>query len=290
MKQKLEIIGLVLVCLVVLASFASALTIKSVDSNPKEIAPGESAKVKLTLENEFEEDLEYVAISLDLTYVPFAPYKSGADKIIEKLDEGDEEDITFELIALTDSEAGTYKIPVVMTYSPNNQTAPIVKTSFIGLTINAEPNLQLSYQGDLIKGSKNQLKIEITNIGLTEVKFLNVQVADTSGIRILSSDKVYIGDIESDDFDNAEFDIFIEEDAGSLITIPILMTYRDSANNLESETINLEVIVYTKDEAIELGIIKKSNAAIYLGVIVVLIVVYILYRNAKKYLRKKKNK
>ena len=277
---------------------AAALNIKDVTVSPNEVEPGQSVKISLDIENELGEDLENVLVSLNLNGVtmqstiipgvPFAPYQSSTDRTIEQLDDGDEETVEFELIAEADAEAGIYKIPVKITYNLENQTAPVVKESSIGVTVNAEPELQLNYDALLIKGQKTKLNLEITNAGLTKIKFLNAEINNANGLDILSSKKVYVGDIESDDFDNVEFEVFVSKNAGSTINLPVKLTYRDAINNQKTETINMLLTVYSREQALEKGLISNNNTMYYVAGAVVLIVAYIIYRKIRKARKRRK--
>jgi len=131
-KAQTTIIALILVAqLILLSSSVHALTIKNVFSSPNEVAPGETVKIRLTIENELGEDLENVVVSLNLKDRPFAPYKSSTEKTIEEIDDGKDEDVSFELIALSNEEAGVYKIPVIIEYKLDEDEKATTKESFI---------------------------------------------------------------------------------------------------------------------------------------------------------------
>jgi len=130
----------------------------------------------------------------------------------------------------------------------------------------------------------------ITNIGLTEAKYLNIKISETNGLKILGSKKVYIGNIESDDFDNAEFKVFIDKEAGSIINLPIELNYKDAVNEEYTEQISLKLKAYTVKEAIKLGLIKKNNTGIYAGIVVGLVIIWFVYRKIKKRRRSKNKK
>ena len=99
-------------------SVVSPLTIKNVASNPEQIAPGESAKISIEIENNFNEDVENVNIFLDFSSasIPIAPFQGSAEETIESIAEGDEEKISFGIIVLPEAVAGIYKIPLRMEY------------------------------------------------------------------------------------------------------------------------------------------------------------------------------
>ena len=68
------------------------------------------------------------------------------------------------------------------------------------------------------------------------------------------------------------------------------ITYKDFDNKDQTETINIPFNVYTKDEALKLGLIKKNNSMLYFGIIVFIILIWIIYRQTKKALKKRANK
>ncbi len=272
---------LALLVLISLTSLVSALTISSVTSTPSEIAPGQTSNIKLTVENEIGEDLENVQVSLDLANVPFAPFESSTQRTIDSLDDRDEEKVNFDLIALANADAGTYKIPVIISYDT------VKETSYISLIINSKPELKLDAEGNLIKGMNDKISIKITNSGLSQVKLLSISIKTTTGLNVLGSSQVYIGNIDSNDFDSADFDVFISATSPSIISLPVELTYKDATNKDYKENQNLILKTYTQQEAINLGLIQKSNTLTYIVAIVVLIILYLIYRAIRKRRKKK---
>ncbi|MCK4647366.1 hypothetical protein KAT24_00355 [Candidatus Pacearchaeota archaeon] len=272
------------IILIQLFSVVSALTISSVSSNPTEVAPGEEVRLIIEIENNLGEDVENVVVSLDLEDSPFAPYRCSSQVIIEEIDDDDEEDAKFDLITNSGAKSGVYKIPVKISYGDDDESEGL-----ISLIINAKPELYISIEdGMLIKGRNNELIIKIVNSGLGDAGFLSLKLGSILGIKILGSDNTYIGNIDSDDFDTAEFDISINENVQSSISLPVEITYRNSRNEEITENKNLVLKIYSEEEAIELGLIKKNNSLIYVGVGMILILSYVVYRNVKKRKRKKK--
>jgi hypothetical protein len=271
----------------------SALTITSTTSVPTEVQPGEKIELTLNIENDLSEDITSVVISLDLTSltnpVPFAPYQSSNEYMIDEIDEGDKEKAKFDLIALPNAESGTYKIPVKVNYLLSDGTA--VSGQSIGIVsaiINAKPGIELSLENSgLVKGTKGELSIKIINSGMGESKFLSVKLNRANGIKIIGSDKVYIGTIESNDFDSADFEIFVNSNSITPINLPIELTYTDSMNNQITESKILPVAVYTQEEAIKMGLTQKNNTFQIVIAVVLVLTLYIIYRRAKK---KNKNK
>jgi len=262
-------------------SFASAITISDVSTSPSEIQPGQTFNLEIKVENILDKDVKEVVVSLDLSLVPFAPHQSSNEARKEELDEDDSKTFEFDLISSSDTDSGTYKIPVTINYELDSveKTA----TGLVSVTINAKPNLDLSLESSpLIKGRNSELSIRVTNSGLGEARLLSLRVIPISGLKLISSGNVYIGDIDSDDFDNADFSVSLNSNAASIINLPIEISYRDSRNKEFTETKYLPIKAYSEDEALELGLIQKSNTTTYLIVILVLVVLWWLWRRRKR--------
>ncbi len=295
MKTKLLIIIIGILVLFSLASI-QALTIKSVDITPREIAPGESAVIDIELENNLNEDLEDISISLvfrelvkdafgnviSVSEAPFAPYGSSNEETIDELKEDKDKSVSFRIIALTDTKSGIYKIPLEIIYYDEDGDKH-EKDSLISITVNSEPIIGVSAEdGLLLKGQENEIDVKIVNKGLSDVKFLEVEVGSSTYFDRLSQKNIYIGDIDSDDFDSAEFKVFFKENSPTTVKIPVSVSYKDALNNEYSEDFDLSVRVYTRKKAIELGLLEQSYTKVYVGVIGGLVVLYIVYRKLKK--------
>jgi len=276
-------------------SLTSALVINAVSTSPSEIAPGENSFISIEIENNGNSDIEEVSVSLIFKEVfrdalgnvvasnelPFAPYDSASEVSFDEIRENKEETAEFKIKALSDAESGTYKIPVEIKYTENEIEK--MKTSLISLSVNAKPIIGASLEdGLLLKGQENTIAIKIVNKGLSNVKFLEVEIGKGSYYTLLSQKSVYIGDIDSDDFDVAEFKMLFKETSPSIVNLPVKVIYKDALNNEYTEEFNLEARVYTQDEAIKLGLLKKSNTMTYVIVIIVLIIIWITYRRIKK--------
>jgi len=269
----------------------SALTVDSVRIDPSEVSPGDVADIDIDLENNLEEDVTDVSISLDLSdpTLPFAPYQSSNEVSVDKIRDDRNKIVKFTIITLNDAESGIYKIPVKISYSDQEGDVQPDKTSLISVTVNSDPILGISLEdGLLLKGRENEIAVKVVNKGLSDIKFLEIELEKGSFYTILSKESIYIGDIDSDDFDSAEFRVYFKENIPSKVSIPVTVKYRDAFNNEHVEEIELERKIYSEDQAIKLGLIQKNNTRTYVIVVIVLIVAYVVYRKLKK--RRRKNK
>jgi len=286
--MKSKIFGLI-ACFLLCISLASALTINSVLTTPSQIAPGGVSVIELGVENNGENTITDVSVSLDLTNVPFAPELSSSEFNFDEIKDGRIKYAIFKIRALNDAAAGIYKIPVQVTYNEEGEIKKM--SSLIGLTINSQPILDASIEdGLLLKGSENKISVKIINKGLSNVKFLEIEMKKSSYYSITSPERVYIGDLDSDDFDSGEFTVYFKENAPSASSMPIIIRYRDILNNEHEKTFNLNAKVYSQDQAIQLGLIKRNNTFIYVILVIAVIIIYIIYRRIKKAIKRRKEK
>jgi hypothetical protein len=261
---------------IVLMNSINALTITSVLTNPKEVSPGEEFLVLINLKNNFDSNIEDVYIKAELSNLPISPVNSIEDYINE-IEDGKSETGSIKLIAESDASAGIYKIPITIKYTEEGEE--YTRNSVFSVIINSKPSLILNIEENLLKNQQNELGIKLTNNGLTKIKFLEVELKDSSFYEIISPSKVYIGDLDSGDFDNAEFKIYLKDN--SYFSFPIFISYRDSTNKIYTETKYLSTKVYSIKEAQELGILKKSSNT-FLILIVLGVVIFLYYRFRKK--------
>lgn len=281
-----------LIIVILLISFTSlatisAVTIKDVSTSPEEIVPGEVASVSIEIENIFEYDIENLKIKLDLEDVPFAPYQSSSEEFLDELDDGDEEKFTFKLIVLPDTASGIYKIPVLISYDYEGENE--TKEELISLTVNSEPELKISLEDSvvLIRGKENEIVIKIVNSGLSDAKFVFLKSSDATGIKFLTNNEQYIGDIDSDDFYSVGYKVYLSAEASSFISLPLILEYKDATNKEYIETDTITLKTYSLKEAQALGLVEKQNYTFYI-LIGVCFWGYMAYRVIKKRRLKKK--
>lgn len=276
--------------LISMLSLASALTITSVDTTPETIAPGEASTIRISVDNEGSDDVEDISISLDLTdsALPFAPYGSSSEVSFDEIREGRAKYAEFEIIALSNAESGIYKIPLEISYKIKGETEINTKKSLIGISVSSKPIIDAGIEdGLLLKGQESKFSIKVTNKGLSNVKFLEIELKEGIYYTLLSQKNIYIGDINSDDFDTAEFNVFFKENSPSRVNLPMIIKYKDGLNNQYEENFNLPATIYTAKQATDLGLIAKSNTSTYVVAGIVIIIVYIVYRRIRKRRKKK---
>jgi len=284
MNKKIKHLSIALIGImsfIMLIGLALALVINSVSMTPESIAPGETSTISLSIKNNGDIDLTDVSVSLDFANLPLAPYNSGSEYTISELNSDKTKEVNFDIIASNDAKSGIYKIPVKIEYIEDEQQK--TRTSLISMMINSKPIIEVNYDDGLIlKGQKNKITLKIINKGLGDVRFLEIEAGSSTYYSMISQNKIYIGDVDSNDFQTAEFNVFLNEKTPASINLPVSVKYKDITNKEYEEDYNLKLKAYTIQQAQNLGLIPKNNTIYIIILIIVLIVAFFVYRAIRK--------
>jgi hypothetical protein len=97
--------------------------------------------------------------------------------------------------------------------------------------------------------------VSIANTGLTDLRFLSVALLDTDSYKVLSVPRVYLGDLEPDDFETVDYKIYVERPG----PLRLNLSYKDAYNQQYSDSVELTYPIYTKTEAKKYGLLPKSK-------------------------------
>lgn len=275
MKKAIKFLAILLLAMV-LPLVHAQVAVSSFTLQPQTVVPGEETNIGITLENVGTVDVENVIVTLDLSNVPFVPVDSSNEKIIDKIDDGREERVTFRVKTLSTAEPSTYKVPVVVSY------AGASKTSLISIEVTAKAHLDLLLEkSELVKvNDHGKVTLKFINDGLAQVKNLKVTLKESPLYQITSPGTLFIGEVDVGDFETEDFIIIpLSEDP----ILAVELEYRDAANNLFKESKLIKIPVYSEEEAKQLGLVKgNSSMVVIIVVAIVLLAATILYRRRKK--------
>ncbi|MEM2956249.1 MAG: COG1361 S-layer family protein [Candidatus Pacearchaeota archaeon] len=245
------------------------LNILNVKTNPSAITPGHKADLTFTIENTADSSMKDINIKIDFSSVPFAPYQEIGEKKLRRLNAGTNETLTFSIVSLPNAEGGIYKVPIEISYTDDLGTAHSIN-AIISLEINSKPDLYVFVDSSQLTTSKTigEITFKVINRGLTDIKFVSLKILPSKQIKLISPDIAYIGDIDSDDSETADFKITVKS---SRLNIPIEMTYRDVSNNLYIEQLNISYNLPSTAEAGKGGI----NWIVIIMIIILIVFAYI---------------
>ncbi len=256
------------------------LVINKVSATPSQFAPGSSGEVTILIENTGEEKVKDVSVKLDLSgNTPFVPKESSSERRIDSIRKGNAESITFKIQALPGAAENIYKVPVQISYR-DEFGAAFTKADIISLSIASTPHLQISLDNSgFIEGKISKVSIKVVNIGLNNVRFVNLRILQ-GDYDIISIDQAYLGNIDSDDFQTSDFDLLFR---GTSPVLRLEITYEGETQGSYQKQIDLPVAVYDINRAKELGLVSSSSVLyISLGVATVIILFFILRKIRKR--------
>ena len=274
-------------------SRAAELAINEIKTDKDNIIPGTMTKVSFVLENLADNTLSDVKLNLDIysevttttgvTFVelPFTPIGSGNEKTLKNLAARQSKEIAFDLFTDADAESKAYKVPYTLTYSDsagNNYT----REGVLGLIVESSPDLSINLESreGIYAGAKGTVEIKIVNKGFSDVKFLDVMLSDTDMYEIVSNPEQYIGELDSDDYETAEYTLMMSRTAKDQILLPLQVEYRDANGRLYTQKMDLELKVSQKPSPV-------LSIVIWIVIIAIIVVAVIIIRKRRK---KKKQK
>jgi len=281
-------------------SRGAVLAINQIKTEPDKIVPGTETKVTFVLDNLADNALMDIKLNLGiLTEVstatavtfrelPFTPIGSGNEQTLKKLEAGKIAEITFNIFTDADAASKVYKVPYNLTYS-DASGADFSRAGIVGWLVESEPDLTVNIDKTEVysAGAKGNIDIKLVNKGFSDIKFLDVKLTEGNGFTLLSNPEVYIGKLDSDDYETAEYTLMVSSDAKDKITLPLHVEYRDANGQLFVKDLPLELKLFS---GAELKQRTNGNASPLPAIIIVAVIVIagiLIFRRIKKGKKKK---
>ena len=262
------------------------LAVDSVSVDKEFFEPGSSGILRIGIVNEADSLIKDIKARLDLGGVPFVPLKSTNEKSVYQIDAKKTHEFSFELLAKPEAESGVYQVPLRISYS-DELGKGYIKNGTIGIIIGAKPDLRVTLEESKIyeSGKAGEVIVKVVNKGLTDIKFVNIKLAGSDRYRTISNDEVYLGNIDSDDFETADFSIYLKPTKDKAIALPLILEYKDANNNDYLDEIKLSLNLYSSADAKKFGL-KKENRFVGFLIAAIIVVAGVLYY--RKSMKKKK--
>jgi len=266
----------------------AVLDIVSITSDPQQIPPGETAKIDVMVKNLADSLLKDIKFKLDFDDddLPLAPYQSSSERRVSQLHSDYQKSLTFHLIADPDAAPGLYKIPLDITYNDEKGNAYSVD-DVLAVVVGETPQVKAHIKKSTVlqPDKEGKLTLEIANIKTTDVKFLELFILPSEDFQLVSTtDYFYIGDVDSDDTESEEIDIYINKNIKTL-HLPIKIKYHDANNKPYQQQFDLEMNLYSSSQLKKFGVIERNYAWLYLLLLIIAVAGYFFY---KYYFKKKK--
>lgn len=275
--------------LTLISAAAPNIQVTLLNQDPDPVEQGEIVEARFKIENTGSESLYDVEVEILPSY-PFTLYTGEAIRPIGKLRAGQ---------TGADSIIIDYKLKVdEFAVEGDNEIELIVRTGKLDFSYtNDEFTIDIEdYDAPKIKpylretdilqeNSKGTITIEIANIDEADIKFLQLTLLPDEGYKLLSSSNyIYLGDVDSDDLEREDFDIFVKTVKDGIVKIPILLEYENSDEKEYKEEFEITFEVYSSREIYKYGIKEKGYTPLIIFLLALGIISYFYWR------RKRKNK
>jgi len=249
-------------------------------TDPSTIEPGVASLFKANLANTGSEFVKNLRVELKLPdEIGF--FNDVSKKKLSKLNSGDSGEIVFNIIALPGISEGIYQANLSVDYV--NHIGEERNDEYkISLIVKSKPRMYVQIEESDVYREKNvgEITVKFVNNDVADFKFLTVELQESDRYTILSPKKVYVGDLDSDDFESVDYRIKVK--GKDEILIPLKITYQDSMNNPISDDVSAVLTLYSGKD---LGKVESNKVR---NVIVVLVVIGGGWWFWKRWKRKKK--
>ena len=259
------------------------LSVASIDTIPEEIFPGDEAQIKLKLTNTLPVLMKNVDLNFDFSGsdVPFTPLRGTTQRTLTALNKGSSIELLFDVAVEADAEPKVYKVPLTIDYSDEFENAYTIET-LTGIKVSTLPEIQLEIDKTDVKQAMTggEVVVKLSNTGLADLKFLSVKLQPSEDYNIMSSPQVYIGNLESDDYETAKFNIYAK--SKKELNLKLLLTYRDSFNNEHEAEEILTVSSYRGLSVAQLILNQGSGLINLIFYIILISFVYIAFKEWRR--------
>lgn len=271
-------------------SSQKTVSISAVTNSPEVINPGEESNIVIKVSNSGSSNIRDVSLELDLAervvgtnYIdlPFGPVGSSAEKRVAFLGSGQTEDFTFTLQSYPGAETGIYKIPITLSYTDEDGES-ISEDDLISIIVGSSSDIMLQVDSSSVYSDQpnGEVIFSVTNKGFDEIKFATFEIMANEEFEVMStSNREYLGNIDSDDYETATFTIKLTAENVEEVNLPVKVTFKDSLNKEYKTERTITLPVMTLEEA---GLGKSSSGSTIVFVLIILVVGYFLYRRHKK--------
>lgn len=263
-------------------AFGHVMKIKDISVTPSNLVPGREGILKLSIENTAKFEIRDIRVQINLPdEISFLDDISK--RKIAILDSGISQELEYDIIVSSETDEGVYKIPITVDYINFIGDERQDNDSF-GIIIKSVPKLFIKAEDSNLyeKGDIGDITLTFVNNDIGNIKFLTIELLESENYNVVSVNKDYIGDLDSDDFESVDFKIRLNT-KNKEIPLLLRLNYKDALNQDYTQELDVNLNILTAAERGE----KTTNVwSIIFWIIVICGIGYWIYN--KKFKKKSK--
>ena len=287
---------IVLVLIILCSAFVTAsqlrysgpdIKISLISQDPDPVKQGEVVEARFKIENNGTQTNKDVLIKIIPDY-PFSLYATSSVKNIGKLrslqNGADSVIVDFKLKVDENAVEGENKIKLNLLYDDESVIGLNEDDFYIDVEKYDLPEMKVYIRESTIlkSGETGKVVIEIANADIGDARFVQLTLNSSDQYQILSkSNYVYLGDIDSDDTESEEFEIFIYPNLEDEIFLPVFIQYQDVNEQRYQEHFILKLETYDSSELKIFGFEKRNYIIPIVLILILLVGIYIYWRQIK---------
>jgi len=251
-------------------------------TEPDRLKQGKVGKLNFKLTNSLTSVMRDITLKLDLDDLPFTPVGSSVERKIGSIASNSFGKTDFDIMPSPKAASGVYKIPLTVTYY-DKSGAQYTKEDIVGVLVDDDAEFQLNLEESevVMERQAGKVVVSISNIAESDVKFLSIELLGSDYYRVLSNPRVYIGNLEADDYETAEFDIYVRDSVRGKTPLKFLINYKDPFNEAHSDVKNIGLPIYNYFQATSFGLVEKKFSIFNL--LLTLLAIFFVFRTYKEW-------
>jgi len=258
------------------------LTIDVIETEPEELLPGRIGFIKIGLTNYARFQMRNIWLTLNSSDA-FSSFESANEKYIRIIGPSETIYETFKIIVNGDAESKVHKTSITLDYQDDIGTSYVRDVEF-GLIINERPKYLMNIEEStvLYEDQTGEVVFSISNTATADINFAILELlpaSDGLAYEVISAPKVYVGNLESDDFETIDYKIHVNGVKENAVPFNLVLRYKDNFNNIYEDEHELLFQIYSRRRAGKLGLAKVTGIGgiIFYLMILTLIIVFTIF-------------
>ncbi len=228
------------------------LEIAEVAIEPEFVFPGQRFTVKFSVENVGLYDARLVKVVMgkvetnDIVTEVFVPSGQGNTVHLGTIPPEGSKNVTFTMLTSGNANSGSYSVPITLLFVDFEDNDREIDRN-IGVAVRSKSTLTptevTTVPATVTAGSSFTLTLGVSNGGPAKATSLKVRFRKNDNFQPVGKDTVFIGTLDVDLADSAEFAVMVSPKASGSVRLPVFFEYVDDYGNTIREIVEASITV-----------------------------------------------